>query len=247
MLCCGAALLLMSSELHGTKPDVKRPASELLTRGKKIFEITCAPCHGKQGHGDGPVSANLRTKPWDLVRGVYHNRSTFAGKNPSDYDLYLTLTRGLHYTTMPFFRQMEMNDRWAVVEFIKTLSPIFSDTSRYSPPDTMSFTGFVPVSPKSLIEGRKIYAKECTRCHDKSNKSGTIPTMFDENGEPRPLIDLGDPSVYKYSESVMDVFRIVSTSVASHRMSAEDTWNVCNYAWSLRSTDQFPGIDENEK
>ena len=35
--------------------------------GKIDYESSCAACHGQTGKGDGPVSAELRTKPSDLT------------------------------------------------------------------------------------------------------------------------------------------------------------------------------------
>jgi mono/diheme cytochrome c family protein len=35
--------------------------------GKMNYESNCAACHGPNGKGDGPLSAELRTKPSDLT------------------------------------------------------------------------------------------------------------------------------------------------------------------------------------
>jgi mono/diheme cytochrome c family protein len=35
--------------------------------GKMNYESNCAACHGTNGKGDGPLSAELRTKPSDLT------------------------------------------------------------------------------------------------------------------------------------------------------------------------------------
>ena len=45
--------------------------------GKVDYESSCAACHGQNGKGDGPVSAELRTKPSDLTMIAKHNGGIF--------------------------------------------------------------------------------------------------------------------------------------------------------------------------
>src|SRR6516225_12153571 len=45
--------------------------------GKMDYESSCAACHGLNGKGDGPVSAELRTKPNDLTLLAKNNGGVF--------------------------------------------------------------------------------------------------------------------------------------------------------------------------
>lgn len=45
--------------------------------GAKLFATYCASCHGKNGRGDGPVSAELRRMPPDLTRFAARNGGVF--------------------------------------------------------------------------------------------------------------------------------------------------------------------------
>src|SRR5262249_21208500 len=45
--------------------------------GKMDYESNCGACHGQNGKGDGPVSAELRTKPPDLTLIVRRNDGVF--------------------------------------------------------------------------------------------------------------------------------------------------------------------------
>jgi hypothetical protein len=45
--------------------------------GKMSYESNCAACHGQNGKGDGPVSAELRTKPSDLTLIARRNDGVF--------------------------------------------------------------------------------------------------------------------------------------------------------------------------
>jgi mono/diheme cytochrome c family protein len=45
--------------------------------GKAMFETYCTACHGKEGKGDGPAAAALKTKPADLTGLSARNGGTF--------------------------------------------------------------------------------------------------------------------------------------------------------------------------
>jgi mono/diheme cytochrome c family protein len=45
--------------------------------GKMDYESSCAACHGQNGKGDGPVGAELRTKPSDLTLIAKKNGGVF--------------------------------------------------------------------------------------------------------------------------------------------------------------------------
>ena len=45
--------------------------------GKTEFESSCAACHGADGKGTGPLSAELRTKPADLTVLAKKNNGVF--------------------------------------------------------------------------------------------------------------------------------------------------------------------------
>ena len=49
--------------------------------GKIIFDQVCAPCHGKDARGTGPVAPSLKTPPADLTR-ISARRG--GGRFPSD-------------------------------------------------------------------------------------------------------------------------------------------------------------------
>lgn len=55
-LCCVAVMATTSTAL----------ASDL-EKGKTDFTTYCAPCHGVNGKGDGPVATELTKKPIDLT------------------------------------------------------------------------------------------------------------------------------------------------------------------------------------
>jgi mono/diheme cytochrome c family protein len=56
------------------------PPSSLLTpslSGIDNYVLYCAPCHGRDGKGGGPVAAALKTPPADLTRISIRHRGVF--------------------------------------------------------------------------------------------------------------------------------------------------------------------------
>ena len=45
--------------------------------GKAKYQSSCAPCHGKDGQGNGPVSAELKVPPPDLTVLAKKNNGLF--------------------------------------------------------------------------------------------------------------------------------------------------------------------------
>ena len=251
LFCSVIPPLFLISHPDIIKTEVGMPLrsnQQILARGKVMYNTACSPCHGTDGSGKGPLAANLRTQPRDLTRGVYKNRSTASGQLPTDYDLYHTITGGIHNTAMPFFRNIAPDDRWAIVLYIKTLSAKFADSNEY-PLNIVDFGQSVPSSPQSLMNGRKIYIQmKCAECHG-TNGQGDGPaagTHTDDFGNPIGTTDLTNFSEYKFCKNVQDVFRIFSTGLNGAPMpsyagtlSEEDRWHLANYVWALQNTDQY--------
>lgn len=134
-------------------------------RGSEVYHEACAPCHGDNGDGNGPVSVSLATKPRDFNKGVYKFRSTASGELPTDYDILRIINSGIYHTAMPSFAQMSIADQYSVVEYLKTLSPLFSDSTQY-PLDTVKITAPVAYTYNSIEQGRQVYLDmHCWSCH----------------------------------------------------------------------------------
>jgi mono/diheme cytochrome c family protein len=91
----------------------------LLERGRQRYDIYCAPCHGLAGHGDGIVSARAES----LQQGTWVPPASLhvepAYSRPVGH-LFNTITNGIR--TMPAYgSQVPVEDRWAIVGYIKAL------------------------------------------------------------------------------------------------------------------------------
>jgi mono/diheme cytochrome c family protein len=80
-------------------------------RGRKLYQLHCTVCHGKQGKGDGPAAAGLSPRPPDLAE--------MAGQHP-DGDLAWKIESGKG--PMPAWKDiLTENQVWDLVNFIKSL------------------------------------------------------------------------------------------------------------------------------
>ncbi|HET6572125.1 MAG TPA: c-type cytochrome [Fimbriiglobus sp.] len=91
---------------------------ELLGRGRGVFVQYCAPCHGPEGHGDGPqVQVNENgtpAHPRDLTQGLY------KGGGESE-DLYARIVLGIPGTPMPASGNLSPQDVQALIAYIRSL------------------------------------------------------------------------------------------------------------------------------
>lgn len=79
-------------------------------RGKRIFAINCAMCHGKEGLGDGPVGKKFLPQPANL-----HEPRV---QRLSDADIYKRITFG--FGSMPSFKnRIPPDDRWTLVNYLR--------------------------------------------------------------------------------------------------------------------------------
>ncbi|MBI4610337.1 MAG: cytochrome c [Candidatus Rokubacteria bacterium] len=86
-------------------------SDKVLAQAKKVFETNCVACHGPKGLGDGPAAAALPVKP--------ANWTAAATQAESDGELFWKISNGRG--PMPPWKHLPENDRWAMVQFIRTL------------------------------------------------------------------------------------------------------------------------------
>ncbi|MDP4200566.1 MAG: c-type cytochrome [Bacteroidota bacterium] len=243
---CAVGIIAATMKLSpfGLGPASNAPASnpsETIARGKTVFDIACSPCHGLDGAGDGPLSANMRTRPRDLTKGVYKSRSTASGQLPTDEDLDRSIMTGVHFSTMPAFR-MSPTDCDAVIQYLKTLSPRFSDSTEY-PLEVLTFGQMILPSTQSIERGRAVYVKmQCESCHGAAGKGDGVSAeiQHDDFGSFVHTTDLTNVSDFKFAQSAQDVYRIFSTglngvAMPSYASTLPDTdrWHLANYVWNL--------------
>ena len=83
-----------------------------IEKGAKVYKMHCAVCHGAEGLGDGTPS---QPPPRNLVEGKWKQ----GGKSK---DLFLTIQKGISGTTMASFQYLKIEDRWALVHYIRSIT-----------------------------------------------------------------------------------------------------------------------------
>jgi putative copper resistance protein D len=110
------ALAALSLDAYPT--TYARPAvaatPESIRRGHDLFVTHCEVCHGVGGRGDGPASAGLLQRPADLT-----------GSHTADHtpgDIFWWVTNGLGLAMPAFGEQLSVEERWDLVNFVRTLA-----------------------------------------------------------------------------------------------------------------------------
>jgi mono/diheme cytochrome c family protein len=88
---------------------------EAVARGAELFAQNCVSCHGKDGLGNGPAAENLSPRPRNLVEGQWKYGGTRLG-------LMQVLAEGSPGTAMQSYSYLPLNDRWAIVHFIRSIT-----------------------------------------------------------------------------------------------------------------------------
>ncbi len=104
-------------------PDPPSSSEETIARGRDVYlENQCFDCHGQQGRGDGPSAPTLEDQ-WDnhIHAADLTKRWTFIG-GPTRRDIYRTFTTGLDGSPMPSYTIDPIEDRWALVDYVYSLS-----------------------------------------------------------------------------------------------------------------------------
>lgn len=181
-------------------------------RGREIYLTHCAVCHGERGDGLGLGAARLQIKPRDFTTGLFKFRSTPSGALPLDHDLYRTLSQGVRGTSMIPQTHLSVEDRWAVIQYIKGFSARFV---RENPSEPVR----LPLPPADLQagqeRGRQLYLDAgCAQCHGAEGR-GDGPSardLRDSWGYPIRPSDLTRRPL-KGGSSPTDLYRTFSTGL----------------------------------
>lgn len=102
----------------GLPPQVKQNETTL-RRGRMLFGIYCAPCHGASGDGHGPVNEQaLRTGESKWVPAT--SLLSPEVRDREEGHLYNTIRNGIR-NMPPYGSQVQTRDRWAIVAYVRQL------------------------------------------------------------------------------------------------------------------------------
>jgi mono/diheme cytochrome c family protein len=209
----------------------------------RVYDHSCAWCHGKDGRGDGPaafaINKGLSPAPRDFTRGRFKLRSTPSGQLPTDADLLRTLERGIP-RYMPSFVGLTAGERRLAVEAVKRFHAGFAGATPTA----------IPIPPPPDLDlaaagrGRMLYAEAgCTSCHGERGRGNgpSAPDLKDETGLRIRPADLRFPGQFKNGATPEDVYRTLVTGLDGTPMPSyqgvleeRQLWDLVAFVRSLR-------------
>ncbi|MFQ5856241.1 MAG: cytochrome c [Anaerolineae bacterium] len=165
-------------------------SAEILGRGEAIYQQNCATCHGSNGKGVVPDTADFTNVEWMAVRA------------PTDFFQVVTEGRG----TMPSWQgRLSPAERWAAIEYLRTFayepptsprtamlteaSPTPSPTeeptatpvpSTATPTPEAAATSEAEAAPPAgeAADGERLFADTgCVACHGAAGEGGLGPKL----------------------------------------------------------------------
>ena len=229
------------------------PNPTLLEHGEWVYRGLCIGCHGVDGDGNGAVweladvyapEHKLPRKPRDFTEAVFKLRSTPSGSFPTDVDLFISISRGLVAEhDMPAFKFLPERDRWAVIAYIKTLSPRWEEEAEWQEdPITIA----EPPLPDAgmLVAGKGVYERmQCAECHGPLGKGDgpSAPGLEDDSGLPIVPRDFTDAAQFVGDSEPKGVYQTFTTGLDGTPMPSfadfldeAQRWQLVWYVTSLR-------------
>jgi mono/diheme cytochrome c family protein len=213
--------------------------TQLIEHGKTIYSQNCAACHGVNGDGRGDAAAFLLPKPRNFVQANFRLRSTPPSHLPTDVDLFRAVSLGMAGTPMPPWRvNLTEDERWAVVEYIKTFSPRFANTNEDR--RTAVSLGTPPLrNEAALAQGKALFTKmACITCHGETGHgdgSAAVSLVDDSQTKIKPR-DFSKPGAFKSGYSTKEIARTILTGFNgtpmigfSGTVSEQDAWKLAYY------------------
>lgn len=98
---------------YKTMKNPQKATPDLLNVGKMAYAKSCKSCHGGAGLGDGPKASSMKTKINSFKDAKFQAQT--------DGEIYFQSFIGRD--DMPNFEKKipELEDRWAIVNYIRTL------------------------------------------------------------------------------------------------------------------------------
>jgi cytochrome c oxidase cbb3-type subunit 2 len=240
--------------------DATMPRSaEWIAHGQEVYERRCLGCHGVNGDGNGPAATFLyNQRPRNFNNAVFKFRLTKESV-PTDGDLLRTISRGVRGTAMPPWYDLPLNDRLAVIQYIKyVLAVDRSDPAKpyafftEEPPGAPLYIGKPPASSQQLLDrGKEVWEQaKCWECHGKTGKGDGEKAAGLKDDEDFTVVPADLTSgQFKSGPAVEDIYRTVTTGMSGTPMPSyrdsfpdEDRWALAYYILALSAyTDPLTG------
>ena len=163
---------------------------------------------------------------------------------PTDNDLFKSISRGLVADQdMPAFKFLPERDRWAVLAYIKSLSPRWVEEKDYQQPAVE--IGHPPLPDGAMLEaGKGVYAKmQCAKCHGPTGLGDgeTANELKDDNGLPIKPRNFSDASQFVGASDPRGVYQTFTTGIDgtpmpsyADNLNEDQRWQLVYYVMSFR-------------
>jgi mono/diheme cytochrome c family protein len=215
------------------------PSAQTIARGRAVYLANCVQCHGPNGAGDGFGAPFLVPPPRDFTTAQYKFRTTGTGELPTDEDLFRSISRGANGTGMPPWHYLlPEEDRWALVDYVKSLSPRFD-----SPAPQVLKIPEEPKEPADSSRGRLVYEKlQCAKCHGEDGRGAgpSALTLTDSKGFHVNSRDFTNPGSFRTGWTAHEIVRTFETGMNgtpmpsySGLMTPREEYDLATYVMSL--------------
>jgi mono/diheme cytochrome c family protein len=190
---------------------------------ERLYGWNCMPCHGAEGKGDGPVAVRLGLHPRDFTRGIFQLKTSHPDEMPFDDDLFRSISAGLPQGAMPSFADFSVDERWSLVDHVKSLAQLSlpegrtlrqfdAHPPRRRQPDSAALTGGDPARGAVLFRA----GVQCARCHgdDGRGNGPAAAALVDRSGRPVAMPDFTRGEMtFKAGSRPEDVYRALGTGM----------------------------------
>jgi len=224
-----------------------------LERRLAAFATRCAPCHGDEGLGDGPMAPLLFPPPRDFSRGNFRVVST-TNRVPTDADLMRTIRDGMLGTAMPPFDHLPARDLRALVAAVRELA-VRAETERLleqhhdaaeararrgddaARPARRRLPPEPPLTWQGLQRGQRLYESDCASCHGQEGRGDGRVELVADHGRPVFARDLQRGLLKGGIDGVQIARRIAAgmpgTPMPATAYAPRDLWDLVHYVQSL--------------
>lgn len=251
----GTFFLFFATGVNSSAESKPPSSPKLLALGKQIYSRQCAACHGVDGRGNGEAAYLLYPKPRDFVKARYRLVSSWE-RNPTDQDLFDTITRGMPGSAMPSWGHLPEEQRWALVSYVKSFAEkaLNVEPQKKPEPDGTGGQGVITFPPEppydAAAQARALYlfGEACASCHGATGKGDGVEKQVDEEGFPTRPRDL-TAGVFKGNPDPAHLYRRIIAGMPGSPMAmsdwayGDDAWHLVHFVRSLSSDKQRERVE----